>query len=347
MLAAVAELGGAELADAAVEIQAADGQKWVDFARLNTLQDEFLAALICGAIYLSIAFGLHAAAWNYWAAGDYKRCAELCQRVAVLAQSILGKDDATVADCKYYLAETLRCTSKLDEAISLYKEADRPMSEKLGSNNAFRTDVLFNLGRCYEEKLDYKQAQGYYKQALADWAKAFGSNNMICAKAQDRLAALQFKNKELNEAKESAQSALRIDRAYGSKYDATIASDLNDLAVVETASGDIESALKHLKEAQALQESGSADKYSIAAVYINQAHALLLASRAEEALASFNSASRLLAYKTPPAGELLALKDLEELSSFYASEIRKQRQRYEVPNFDSRAEITFTGDGNI
>jgi hypothetical protein len=89
----------------------------------GAVPEEFIVGGICGAIYLGAAVGLHWLAWQLWVDGKYEQCASLCQPVAALAEVALGKESATVGDCKYYLAESYRCAGKLPEAAQLYEKA--------------------------------------------------------------------------------------------------------------------------------------------------------------------------------------------------------------------------------
>ncbi|GEM_PF-947728 len=132
----------------------------------------FRADVLCAAFYLFFAFGLHAAAWQYWCQGQYQQCLNLSTPVKILAQAVLGGNSATVGDCNYYRAECLRCLGQLKAADQAYTEAEQAMRPTVAKENPFYADVFYNKGRVAEEMGNYPVAEKNLKAALDIWRRS-------------------------------------------------------------------------------------------------------------------------------------------------------------------------------
>ena len=324
-----------------------ESEVWHDMPSRHAARDKVIAGAVSSIIYLSIAFGLHAQAWNYWVAGDYEKCAALCEPVQKLAEAVLGKDDTTVADCKYYLAESYRCMGNTNRAVKLYEEAEEPMAKGLGKENNFYADVVFNIGRCYEEQGRLSQAKEKYLQALKIWQKAFGKRNMICSKGLNRLAALSLKLGDFDGAGEYQNEVIEIDRAYGDKYARAVAEDLNDLAAIEIAAGNYKEGVTHANESMAQKETELVDQVSFIPTFINLSRAHFGLKEAVRAKIALQKAAKLIGVTDIEPSESAELESLKRLSKSYSKKAKNHREIYEVPNFDTRANMTYEGDGRL
>lgn len=311
------------------------------FARTPLIAQRLIATALCGVLYLSAAFGLHALAWDYWCQGKYQACADLCHPVATFAQVVLA-GSATAADCKYYLAECYRCLDHLPEAEALYGETLQLWQKSLDPSSTSFADVSYNLGRVYEESGRFHEAIKEYNTALSNFSRAFGENNMVCAKVLNRLATVELKTGDLDAAAQHALRASHIDEAYGKQH-SRMYENLNDLAAVEVARGQYARAVE--LETAALEQSKSKSSMGIVASYINLARAYLGLGDEDNAQSAFDKARNML--RAHDVGTQVSVDQLVKLSKTYGLSLKSQRAEYEVPNFETRSAMTFTGEGRI
>ena len=309
-----------------------------------TIPEEFIVGGICGAIYLGAAVALHTLAWNLWVEGKYLECANLCQPVAALAEAALGKDSATVGDCKYYLAESYRCAGKLPEAAQLYEQAIQIMAPTIGAENTFYADAVYNLGRVLEEQGRFVDADVQYKKALDIWANSplIGAENIVYAKGVNRLGVLRIKTHNGTESEISFAEALKIDKRYSSQL-TRVEEDLNDMSAGLIAQNKFESGLRMASKSLELKLRKGKNDLSLAPNYINLARAAIGLNQMDAAQKSFDRAAVLLG----AAKTAVSVDEVCKLSALYGQKVKSQRALYEVPNFGTRSDITYLGDGRI
>lgn len=328
---------------------AADAEEWAQMPRRPILSEGLIAGFVSSVLFLAIAYGMHALAWDFWVQGKYKESAALCEPVRALAEAALGQENVATSDCKYYLAECYRCLDRLPEAEKLYSDAITGMAKSLGESSNFYADAVFNLGRVYEGQGKLDRAEAQYTKALASWAKsqAIGPRNLVYAKGLNRLAAVQLKQGKYKDAYASQKRVLEIDQAYGDYAMVSVEQDLNDLAAIGLFLADVDKhenmLLTSLRRKSA--RLGSSD-LSLTPTYIDLAKLLIDSDRSSQAQACITSAVDILGQcgYQPPAGRA---PTLAELSKAYGERVKTVHANYEVPNMFSRADFTYRGDGYL
>ncbi len=328
------------------EWQDADNENWKELPRHKMLSSELIAGIVCGVIYLGIAFGLHAQAWNLWTEGKYRACAALCQPVATLAEAILGDDSATVADCKYYLAECYRCMGETKKAKELYENAVDTMGKTLGEENPFYADAIYNLGRCQESEGDLDKALSNYQKTLSIWKNSplVGANNMVYAKGLNREAVCLLKMNRPKEARLLQEECLKIDKAYKKKAGKSVQEDLNDLSAIDIALEDYTKAKEEAQKSIERKLKNMATKLEMLPSNINLCRACLALNLEKEAEDAMREANYLLGESTVIEPNL---DGLNTISQKYEQKVKTSQVLYEVPIFDTRGNVTFTGKGRL
>lgn len=333
----------------------ADLENWMELPRHKLFSTEIIAGIVCGVIYLGIAFGLHAQAWNLWCEGKYKACADLCRPVASLAQAILGDDSATVADCKYYLAECYRCMGDTKKAKEMYLQAIDVMAKTLGEENPFYADTVYNLGRCQEIEGEFDKAYENYKKTLSIWKNSplVGPRNMVYAKGLNRTAICLLKMNRAKEARPLMEECLKIDKAYKKRAGKSIQEDLNDLAAIDIALGDYDKAIEESKRSIVRKVDVKATNLEVLPSFINLCYAeyklnaggkTKLSTGRPKWCENITEANRLLGESTDFQ---LDTNGLTELSKRYEQKVKSSQVFYEVPIFDTRGNVTFDGKGRL
>jgi tetratricopeptide (TPR) repeat protein len=205
--------------------------------------EQFAAGILACLLSLGAAYYMHKLAWNYWCDGQYARAEELCRPVAQLTEAFLGSKNAASADCRYYLAECLRCQGPAElrernesfkEPQAIYEQCLKDMSKSLGDTNPFVGDIRFNLARMYDQTGRHQLADEGYRRVVDDWSRSaeIGPHSMYLARVLDRLAMLCLKEGKFDDAEKFQEQALKIDEEYGEHAGRSIGEDLNDLALV-------------------------------------------------------------------------------------------------------------------
>ena len=321
----------------------------------STPLQKLKAGIIAALVFLTLAFGLHQIAYQFWKNGDYKTSEKLCHPVSTLTKAFLNDDSAVVADTEYYLAECLRCQGKLAEAKKLYLKVLELYENDIGADHQFVADVTFNLGRIHEAEKDFDSARTMYMRSLKIWSSSIGSSNILTNRIRDRLAILSLKEGKTNSvkvAKKLLEKALKFDRRYKPKVgDIAVAEDLNDLAVTAYYEGDYKSAGEKLKSSIALLEKRAgttSDK--LAAPLIN-----LIYTNLKSGTSTKDQTKLLLKRLNKILDTDLSIEDLRteeksvprELLTAFKRVLKKQRPSYEAPTYDTRANVIITLDGRL
>jgi tetratricopeptide (TPR) repeat protein len=186
----------------------------------------------------------------------------------------LGPKSFVAADCRYYLAESLRCAVRLREASELYEENTKAFKADSGPMAGFLASNYFGLARIEDEEGRHQDAEVHYQKAIDLWSadKSIGANNPWAAKGLDRLAMLNLKENRFDQAKAAMNKALQIDKALGDNSFRSVGEDLNDLALIYDKEEDFKKADATYKEALAAKEkSVGKDHYTVGTTLNNLA----------------------------------------------------------------------------
>ncbi|HEY9772921.1 MAG TPA: tetratricopeptide repeat protein [Planktothrix sp.] len=241
---------------------------------LKTLLQEAYATPSTILLFILCAYGLHSVYAKFWAEGDYMKTAALTRPVEVFTSSLLGPKSFVAADCRYYLAESLRCAVRLREASELYEENTKAFKADSGPMAGFLASNYFGLARIEDEEGRHQDAEVHYQKAIDLWSadKSIGANNPWAAKGLDRLAMLNLKENRFDQAKAAMNKALQIDKALGDNSFRSVGEDLNDLALIYDKEEDFKKADATYKEALAAKEkSVGKDHYTVGTTLNNLA----------------------------------------------------------------------------
>jgi tetratricopeptide (TPR) repeat protein len=204
---------------------------------------------------------------------------------------------------------------------------------------------VYNLGRVQEEQGKLNDADIQYRKALDIWAKspAFGDENIAYAKGINRLGVLRIKAGDAHNSDDAFSKALKIDKRYGAKM-ARLEEDLNDMSAGLVAQEKFEKGLRMATKSLELKmRKLNNDDISLVPNYINMARANIGLNQGEEAQKCFNRAAQLLGAENAT----VSIAGLRNLSALYGTKVKDVRAIYEVPNFDTRGDVTYLGDGRI
>jgi tetratricopeptide (TPR) repeat protein len=305
--------------------------------------EQTIASTLAFVITLGAANYLHQYAWNLWCNGEYQKSENLCHPVQTLATALFGWDSAVAAGCNYYIAECLRCQGKYPEAEKLYLKALETQTRRLGDKADDVIDCTYNLARVYEGEGKVKEAEEGYKRSIAGFEQLpkCGPNGRWLARVLDRQAMFYWKNNQLASAAAAEERAVKIDAAWGERYQyKDWAESLNDLGVIYYRQGKMQ--LTEQTFLKALARKNAVDTpISVAVTEYNLSHvyrALKDAKRAE----SLAAGARKTWQKFVGSGKQFSSDDL-----LYEEVLKKTRPDYETPNWEQRSEQLVTGPGRI
>ncbi len=204
-------------------------------------------------------------------------------------------------------------------------------------------DGLFNLGRVYEGEGKTKEAADAYAKCILLYEKLpdVGPDAPWLARVLDRQAMFYLKQDQLSAAEKAEQRAALIDARWGETGNyKDYAETLNDLGVIYFKQGQFQEAeealLKSLsrKNATDTPVSTAVTEYNLAQVY----KALKDPVRAKGLEDSARKTWRKF---------LAPQSDFANDEALYQAVLRKTRQDYETPNWDTRSEQLITGQGRI
>lgn len=287
-----------------------------------------LAAVVTGMLLtLGTAFFMHSAAWNLWTEGRYSECAELCKPVLALVEGTLGSGNARSGDCRYYLAECLRCQGKYREAEDLYRQSLALLEGTLGSQHHFIADLNYNLARTLEAQGELAEAEPLYKRSIELWNAAWGKGNPVSTKAENRLAMLYDRMGRYQEAARLQEGVLAADEKFFGKNSQAWGQDTNDLSVIYFHMGDRQGAQKFIEVSITAKSSlPLSRRYSLATSLFNRAKINALAPAQDE--------KRALEIWSEYAGR----GQEGDREGLYRAVLVKSQPDYEVPHSEARVD---------
>jgi len=292
-------------------------------------------ALIVGIIaFVGFAYFLHNLAWNLWCKGQYTDVEAFCRPVYEFTNSLLGESSGASSDCRYFLAECLRCRSKLRESSHLYQKSIDLFAANPGAKAVFVADNKFGLARIEDQSGRHQDAEHLYKEAIEGWSQSqqIGPKSIWVSRALDRLAMLYLKEGKFADAKEAIDRALVIDRALGKHAGRSVGEDLNDKALIFDKEERYDTAGKLYEEAlQEKERVVGKNHYSVGTTLYNLSYIRKLQHRQQE---SDQLASRASKIWTAALGPDRYPDQFRE----YMKIINLTRSEYEVPFADTRVD---------
>jgi tetratricopeptide (TPR) repeat protein len=175
---------------------------------------------------------------------------------------------------------------------------------------------------------------------------SFGPDTMMTAKVLDRIAAVEIKLKKFSDAESEVRRSVKIDTAYRYMAGRSIAEDLNDLGVILFNDRKIDEAKKTLAQSLALKKKESLnDSFSVALTSENLSIVLNKIGEHKDAVKLHQEALQkfrdfLKSKNIKPAAP-------DNAKSLYEQVLSCTKETYEVPVFDTRAELLIDGVGRI
>jgi tetratricopeptide (TPR) repeat protein len=307
-----------------------------------------IATFISLFLIIGAAAYMHHQAWELWIAGKYQESESLCTPVLKMAEFALGKESSGAAGCTYYFAECSRCEGKLQQARESYHRALNLFQQNLLPNNPVIAYCLLNLGRTEEASNNYELALDYYLKAEKMYVEipSFGPDCMWTARVLDRIAVVEMKLKRLSDAESCLRHSVKIDTAYRYMAGRSVAEDLNDLGVILFNEGKIDEAKKNFVQSLTLKKKEPVnDSFSVALTSENLSIVL-------NKIGEHKDASKLHHEALEKFRDFLKRKNVkpgahDDARSLYEKVLSCTKETYEVPVFDTRAELLIDGIGRI
>jgi CHAT domain-containing protein/TPR repeat protein len=271
-----------------------------------------------GERYLTLRARTNLAA-IYHARGNYSRALELLLKSLELAQSrlISGEDWMTLSYALVNIGGIFADQGNDEQALAYYQRADEAAQKGINLGdahaNAGKADVLFYMGKIYQQKGDYSLALECYQKSLLLMEKfgiaiggaKDGSISALKVAIGDLMAA---KNNNL-EAIHNYQDALKLAEKIGYRSEMTDA--LSNLGRIYLLQGNYREALAFSERAIAIAEAGE--------LPTKTCQALLIAAKIQQKLGLLDDARRSLARAidlTEKLRELYAGGELDRQRSF-------------------------------
>jgi len=244
-------------------VKAVAGGKWKDTGAaldykeptLSSRNSIFVLSLACITSLLMIVL-LDQVTEHFWKRGDYLRVELITRPAAELTEMVLGHDNLITEQCRFQLAEALRCENppKFKEAQILYERSTE--SQSLKNDPVELANNLFSFGRVLDQTGRHVEADKCYREAIEKWPKGSDHSHLLwLARALDRLAMLCLKEHKFSDAESLEKQALDLDRSIGKESTRSVGEDLNDLALVYDQQDNFMQAEKYYKEALEYKES--------------------------------------------------------------------------------------------
>ena len=125
-----------------------------------------------------------------YSAGKYDESIELCQRILVIYEKVLGGEHPNIAALLNNIAEGYKAQGDYAKAESHLRRALTINEKALGGEHPDVASFLNNLAMLYDTKGDYAKAEPLFRRALAIREKALGGEHTAVAVSLLSLATL-------------------------------------------------------------------------------------------------------------------------------------------------------------
>jgi serine/threonine-protein kinase len=200
--------------------------------------------------------------------GDYDTAEELARRGLDLRRDLLGERHAEVADSLEQLGSTLFRAGRGSESLRNLEEALEIRLAVLGPDHEDTARSFYFLGVPNAAMGEYDRAEQYLQRALPLLEDTLGPESKLVAWCHNDLGALRFVQERYAEALPHLEQALELKRELLGPDHPDVFIGLNNIGYVhaklgnfaksESYEGRHEEALRHFREALAIQESEGA-----------------------------------------------------------------------------------------
>jgi tetratricopeptide (TPR) repeat protein len=298
----------------------------------QVLWGESFALIIGTVLFVGFSYFLHTFVWGLWCRGEYLNVEAFCRPVYDCTRTLFGESSGAASDCRFLLAESLRCRAKSKEASWLYQKSIDLFDAKQNGRVAFVADNKFGLARIEDQSGRHADAEHLYKEAIEGWtqSKQIGPKSIWVSRALDRLAMLYLKEGKYADAQDAMQKALNIDRALGKETGRSVGEDLNDDALIFDKQEQYDQASKLYEEALREKERVlGKNHYSLGTTLFNLSDIRKLQHRAKESDELADRASKIWSASLGHGNYLDPYREYMEI-------MLRTRSEYEVPFADTR-----------
>ncbi|KAL3784127.1 hypothetical protein HJC23_005785 [Cyclotella cryptica] len=190
----------------------------------------------------------------------YDDVIECYVRLLEIGDEPISEDRGTTC---YKLANCYVQVSKLQEAISMYREAIMIQAQVFGADHVSIANSLHNLGNCYRDYGDFEKSAECLTKALAILTVALGEEHEDVADTSHCLGVTLRMRSELQEAIPLFEKALAVRKKKLGPQHISTASTLYNLALLFQMKGSWNSAMKYCKEALRIQRTMLGDNNPI------------------------------------------------------------------------------------
>jgi tetratricopeptide (TPR) repeat protein len=296
------------------------------------LLGESFALLVGTVLFVGFSYFLHTFVWGLWCRGEYLDVEAFCRPVYDCTRTVFGESSGAASDCRFLLAESLRCRAKLKEAGRLYQKSIDIFDAKQGGRVAFVADNKFGLARIEDQSGRHSDAEHLYKEAIEGWSqsKQIGPKSIYISRGLDRLAMLYLKEGKYADAQDAMQKALSIDRALGKESGRSVGEDLNDDALIFDQQEQYDQAGKLYEEALQQKECVvGKNHYSLGTTLFNLSDIRKLQHKSKESAELAARANKIWAAAVGHGNNIDQYREYMEI-------MLRTRSEYEVPFADTR-----------
>lgn len=148
---------------------------------------------------------------SYAEAGRWEQAEPLYKDLLARERARRPGDPLALASACIDWGLSLDALGRWDEALKLYREAEKLRVQVLGPDAVEVAEALNNQGRAWLMKGDLKKAEAYIRRALAIDEKALGEGHPAVADDLRRLAAVLFKAGRQAESRALGERAEKLD----------------------------------------------------------------------------------------------------------------------------------------
>lgn len=178
------------------------------------------------------------------------------------------KADTLAASINYKTADSLLKKRDFNKSVLLFNEA-LTVYKKTGTFKKI-ADCYYKLGYCYEESLDYNNAQKFYEKSLKLKKEKLSTNHESISISLSGLGRLNFIQSNYKTALSFFEEALTVSLKAHKETDEVIGNKYNNIGLCYYNLGDLHTSLKYLEKSLNIDiKSLEEDHINIGFSYIN------------------------------------------------------------------------------
>jgi tetratricopeptide (TPR) repeat protein len=236
-----------------------------------------------GMDHVAAAEAMHARGWLYYLASDFGSAEELLRRALTVQRAALGESDTVVARTQDNLAEVLRATGRLDDALVLAQQVLDKRRRLLG-RHADVAQSLNNVGVMQRQMGAVDDAEASFREALLIYDSLERTTDRDVLSSRSNLGMVLRARGQREEAAGLFSSVAEVqERRYGRTHPATITT-VNNLGSVLAELGRVTEADSVLRDVlERWRERGEPDHLNAMTTRGNLADLMNRSQRYEEA----------------------------------------------------------------